>query len=130
MDNSHNDNSYRNMRGKFALDDAHKGIAKEDESLVNLKISQLYSVDIDEAEEIHINYHIDRLISMLYVLSKNHGMTYDTFKEKLQQLNIEEIAIQISKGVIYERVGLDVLYRELAKIERVESKDRYINFYG
>ena len=44
-------------KGKNAIDLLHKNISKENEKNINLKISDIYGVDFDEANEIHINYH-------------------------------------------------------------------------
>lgn len=48
-------------KGKSALDLLHDNIVKEKEKDLNLKISDIYGVDYEEAGEIHINYHTLRI---------------------------------------------------------------------
>ena len=52
-------------RGRTAIQAAHGGVTSEDEARLDLMISDLYGVDGDEATEIHVNYHLDRLIAAL-----------------------------------------------------------------
>ena len=53
------------FKGKSALDALHEDIVKEKEKNLNLKISDMYGVDYEEANEIHINYHSLRLKKMI-----------------------------------------------------------------
>ena len=52
-------------KGKNALDLLHENLVKEKEKDLNLKISDIYGVDYDEAIEIHINYHTLRIKKMI-----------------------------------------------------------------
>ena len=53
------------LRGKSAINILHKSILKEDEKRVNVKISNIYGVELDEAKEIHTNYHLQRIFSLI-----------------------------------------------------------------
>jgi hypothetical protein len=52
-------------RGRSAIKAAHGGVTSEDEARLDLMISDLYGVDSDEAAEIHLNYHADRMLAAL-----------------------------------------------------------------
>ena len=53
-------------RGRSAIEAAHGNVTSEDESRLDLMISDLYEVDSDEAAEIHLNYHVDRMFADHY----------------------------------------------------------------
>ncbi|HEY5631652.1 MAG TPA: hypothetical protein VIR31_05955, partial [Nitrososphaeraceae archaeon] len=98
------------LRGKSAIDISHKSILKEDEKRINIKISNLYGVDLDEAKEIHINYHLERIFSFLLERAKKQGMTEYMFLDKVRDLDIQEFAYQVSTGGLIEMAAIDLLY--------------------
>jgi hypothetical protein len=68
-DNDKNDIDNRlPYKGKSALDVLHEDIVKEKEKNLSLKISDIYGVDYEEANEIHINYHSLRLKKMMVLI--------------------------------------------------------------
>lgn len=118
-------------RGKARLDAAHRGILKEDEAKVNAVISQTYGVESEEALEIHVNYHAERILAVLEKRAKENGMAKPAFDAKAQELDVAGIAYQVATGVLAEAAAVDVLFRDLYSIEsQGGDNDRYINFYG
>jgi hypothetical protein len=118
-------------RGKAHLDAAHAGIVKEDEAKLNAVISQTYGVESEEALEIHVNYHAERLLASLEKRAKENGMAGKAFESKVQQLDVASVAYQVATGQIVEAAAVDVLFRSLYSIEsQGGDNDRYINFYG
>lgn len=118
-------------RGKAQLDAAHMGIAKEDEAKLNTVISQTYGVESEEALDIHVNYHAERLLASLEKRAKENGMAGRAFEEKAQQLDVATVAYQVATGQLVEAAAVDVLFRNLYSIEsQGGDNDRYINFYG
>jgi hypothetical protein len=141
MQNPNNDSDPTNvepskLRGKSAIDISHKNILKEDEKRINIKISNLYGVDLDEAKEIHINYHLQRIFSLLLERAKKQGMTEYTFLDKARDLDVQEFAYQVSMGELIEMAAVDLLYKQLCIIQnnKISSngikEDRYISFYS
>ncbi|HZA06573.1 MAG TPA: hypothetical protein VE619_02610 [Nitrososphaeraceae archaeon] len=141
MQNPNNDSGPTNvepskLRGKSAIDISHKSILKEDEKRINIKISNLYGVDLDEAKEIHINYHLQRIFSLLLERAKKQGMTEYTFLDKVRDLDVQEFAYQVSMGELIEMAAIDLLYKQLRIIQnnKISSsgirEDRYISFYS
>jgi hypothetical protein len=133
--NSKNNNSnLSEPRGRIALDTWHRSISKDDEKRINIKISKIYEVDLDEATDIHINYHSDRIISLLLNWAKKHGMTESTFTAKLRDLDIHELAYQTSMGEVIEIAAVELLYKRLCDNPKINNsqtrEDRYINFYS
>ncbi|HET7390529.1 MAG TPA: hypothetical protein VFJ51_06875 [Nitrososphaeraceae archaeon] len=124
------------LRGKSAIDISHKSILKEDEKRINIKISNLYGVDLDEAKEIHINYHSQRIFSLLLERAKNQGMTEYMFLDNVRDLDVQEFAHQVSTGELIEMAAIDLLYKQLCMIQnnRISSngirEDRYMSFYS
>ena len=124
------------LRGKSAIDISHKSILKEDEKRINSKISDIYGVDLDEAKEIHINYHLQRIFSLLLERVKKQGMTESLFVDKVRDLDVQEFAYQVSMGELIEMAAIDLLYKQLCEIQNnmisnnVIREDRYINFYS
>ena len=124
------------LRGKSAIDISHKSILKEDEKRINIKISDIYGVDLDEAKEIHINYHLQRIFSLLLERVKKQGMTESLFVDIVRDLDIQEFAYQVSMGELIEMAAIDLLYKQLCEIQdniisnNVIREDRYINFYS
>jgi hypothetical protein len=124
------------LRGKSAIDILHKSILKEDEKRINVKVSNIYGVDLDEAKEIHINYHLQRIFSLLLGRAKKQGMTESLFVDKVRDLDVQEFAYQVSMGELIEMAAIDLLYKQLCEIQNnmisnnVIREDRYINFYS
>ncbi len=124
------------LRGKSAINILHKSILKEDEKRVNVKISNIYGVDLDEAKEIHTNYHLQRIFSLLLERAKKQGMTESLFVDKVRDLDVQEFAYQVSMGELIEMAAINLLYKQLCEIQNnmisnnVIREDRYINFYS
>jgi hypothetical protein len=132
-DNSRHNNEPLKLRGRIAIDNEHKDILKEDERRMNIKISNMYGVDQEEAREIHINYHIHRISSLLFDRAKKHGMTDLMIINRIKDLNIIRLAYMVSEGELIEMAAADILYKELCTVEEEgysTKEDRYINFYG
>ena len=124
------------LRGKSAINILHKSILKEDEKRVNGKISNIYGVELDEAKEIHTNYHLQRIFSLLLERAKKQGMTESLFVDKVRDLDVQEFAYQVSMGELIEMAAIDLLYKQLCEIQNnmisnnIIREDRYINFYS
>jgi hypothetical protein len=124
------------LRGKSAINILHKSILKEDEKRVNGKISNIYGVELDEAKEIHTNYHLQRIFSLLLERAKKQGMMESLFVDKVRDLDVQEFAYQVSMGELIEMAAIDLLYKQLCEIQNnmisnnVIREDRYINFYS
>jgi len=124
------------LRGKSAINILHKSILKEDEKRVNGKISNIYGVELDEAKEIHTNYHLQRIFSLLLERAKKQGMTESLFVDRVRDLDVQEFAYQVSMGELIEMAAIDLLYKQLCEIQNnmisnnVIREDRYINFYS
>jgi hypothetical protein len=133
--NSKHANSDRSEpRGRIALDIWHRNLSKDDEKRINIKISNTYKVDLEEAQDIHINYHSNRIISLLLNWAKKHGMTESTFTANLRDLDVHELAYQASVGEVIEIAAVELLYKQLYDNSKINSsqtmEDRYINFYS
>jgi hypothetical protein len=119
------------QRGRSAIEAAHAGLAKEDESRFDAKISQIYGVDIKEAEEIHADYHEHRLLALLEKRALEYGMTREAFYQKEDKLDWKGISLQVSKGWLAEAAAVDIMFKSLYAMEsKGRSNDRYVNFYG
>jgi hypothetical protein len=132
-DNSSHNNDPAKLRGKTAIDNEHKAIPKEDERRINIKISAIYGVDQEEAGEIHVNYHIERIFSLLFSRAKKHGMIESMIINRIKELNIGGLAYMVSQGQLAEMAAADILYKELCYTDyddRSIKDDRYISFYG
>jgi hypothetical protein len=122
--NSNDDISY-GSKGKSALDHLHENISKDKEKNINLKISDIYGVDYDEANEIHVNYHtlrIHNLIKKSSILSERSSVI-----DKI--VDLPGLSSKIVSGEISENTCLDILIRTM-KSQRDYNTDRYINFYN
>ena len=114
------------FKGKNALDALHEDIIKEKEKNLNLKISDVYGVDYDEANEIHINYHFLRLIRMIEkseILSSRSA-----FIES--HIDLKSLSTQVAFGEISENTCIDILISVMKNQKETKIKDRYINFYS
>jgi hypothetical protein len=133
MQNSNNEPNVESLklRGRRAIEVEHKNKLKEDETRITIKISNIYRVDLEEAKDIHINYHSDRIIFFLMDRAKKNGMIYSMFVDKLRNMSIYEYALKVAQGELVEMAAVDLLYKELCKEEnKGRREDRYINFYG
>ncbi len=117
-------------RGRSAIQAAHGGVTSEDEARLDLMISDLYGVDNDEAAEIHLNYHVDRMLAALARRYAERGIRSDAIAERLRYLDVSGAANQVAKGRLSEAAAIDALFRSLLATENQDRDDRYINFYG
>jgi hypothetical protein len=120
----------KKLRGRPAIQSAHGGITGEDESRLDAIISDLYGVDIDEAAEIHLNYHVDRIVAGLARRSGEKGIKNSMFAERLQRLDVSGAAYQVAKGKLTEAAAIDALFRAVLGMENPDKHDRYVSFYG
>ena len=114
------------FKGKGALDALHEGIVKEKEKNLNLKISDMYGVDYDEANEIHINYYNLRLKKMIQKSEILSSMS--AFIDS--NLDLKTLSTQVAFGEITENTCIDILIGVMKNQKETRVKDRYINFYG
>lgn len=113
-------------KGKSAIDILHDNIVKEKEKALNLKISDIYSVDYEEASEIHTNYHLLRINSLI-----EKSDTLSRMKAFIESnLDIRGLAAQVAFGQITENTCMDMLIGIMKNQKETKVKDRYINFYG
>jgi hypothetical protein len=119
----------KKSRGRSAIQAAHGGINSEDEARLDLVISDLYGVESDEAAEIHINYHVDRLLAALARRCAERGIGNDAIAGRLGYIDISGAANQVAKGRLSEAAAIDALFRSLLATENQHRDDRYINFY-
>lgn len=113
-------------KGKSAIDILHNNIVKEKEKALNLKISDIYSVDYEEASEIHINYHLLRIYGLI-----EKSDTLSRMKAFIENnLDIRNLAAQVAFGQITENTCMDILIGIMKNQRESKVKDRYINFYG
>jgi predicted RNA-binding protein len=120
------------LRGKTAISSAHENISIEDERRITYRISDIYKVTIEEASDIHVNYHHDRIRNMLRKRAKKHGMTDTVFEESVQRLDILKYALSISRGELIEMAAGDILFKQLSVMQSENEdtpEDRYFNFY-
>lgn len=113
-------------KGKSALDALHEDIVKEKEKNLSLKISDIYGVDYEEANEIHINYHNLRLKKMIQKSEILSGMS--AFIDN--NLDLKTLSTQVAFGEITENTCIDILISVMKNQKETRVKDRYINFYS
>ena len=132
MQNSNNESNVESLklRGRSAIEIEHKNKFKEDETRIDIKISNIYRVDLEEAKDIHINYHSDRILLLLMGRAKKNGMTDSMFVDRIKNMNIYECALRVAQGELIEMAAVDLLYKELCEEFNGNIPDRYINFYG
>jgi hypothetical protein len=112
------------LRGKDAIYDAHRDLSQGDENTINFKISEIYSVPIEEADEIHVNYHLDRIgIALRERVGKYDLNEYDLVNQ-LDPVDIQDYAKEVSKGLLLERAAIDFLVR------KVIPSEKNLSFYG
>ncbi len=124
-DDGSDNNNKKILKGKNAIDILHNDISKENEKNINLKISDIYGVDYDEANEIHMNYHtlrIKNLVKKSEILHKSSSTLENYF-------DISILSSKVVTGEITENTCLDILINTLKNQSEYQKKDRYINFY-
>jgi hypothetical protein len=124
-DDGSDKNSNNKKKGKNAIDTLHTDIAKENEKNINLKISDIYGVDYDEANEIHINYHTLRIKNLV----KKIDTLYKMSSTLENYFDISVLSSKVVNGEITENTCLDILINTLKNHNEYQKKDRYINFY-
>ncbi|AFU58591.1 hypothetical protein Ngar_c16580 [Candidatus Nitrososphaera gargensis Ga9.2] len=110
--------SSKRLRGRSAIEAAHASVTGEDEARLDATISKLYGVKSDEAAEIHINYHIDKILESLARRAGDNGMKRQALAERVQHLDVSGAASQVAKGKLTEAAAVDALFRSLSTIER------------
>ena len=128
VDDKRSDNNDNNTmkKGKNAIDMLHKNISKENEKYINLKISDIYGVDFDEANEIHMNYHILRIKNLI----KKSDMLYKMSSILENYFDISNLSLKVVNGEITENSCLDILINAVKNHSQYRKEDRYINFYN
>ncbi|MDF2726615.1 MAG: hypothetical protein K0S84_158 [Nitrososphaera sp.] len=119
----------KKSRGRSAIQAAHGGVTSEDEARLDIVISDLYGVDNDEAAEIHLNYHADRLLAALARRCTERGIRSDAIGGPLGYVDVSGAANQVAKGRLSEAAAIDALFRSLLATENQGRDDRYISFY-
>ena len=132
MDNfkvNYNDKNYNQnniIKGKNAIDALHKNMSMESEKTINLKISDIYGVDLDEAMEIHINYHVNRIKKIV-----KNSKTLENMNSTLENhFDFSTLSLKIINGDITENGCLDIFLNAVKNHTQNQKKDRYISFYN
>ncbi len=120
------DQKEKDVKGKSALDILHKNIVRENEKNINLKISNIYGVDYDEASEIHVNYHTLRIKNMIEKNGALVGMK--SFIENY--FDIKGLSSKVVSGDMTENTCLDIIFSLVKNQKESKIRDRYINFYN
>jgi hypothetical protein len=121
------------LRGRMAISIQHQNIsAAQEEKRLNNKISEMYGVDSDEAVDIHVNYHFDRISAFLLRRARKNGMLESMFFKRLNSLNTIGYAYSVAQGELPEMAAVDILYKQLCNLhnDNLPFDDRYVNFYG
>lgn len=121
------------LRGRMAISIQHQNIsATQEEKRLNNKISEMYGVDSDEAVDIHVNYHFDRISAFLLRRARKNGMLESMFFKRLNSLNTIGYAYSVAQGELPEMAAVDILYKQLCNLynENHPFDDRYVSFYG
>lgn len=114
----------RELRGKNAIYNIHRELSHSDENTINFKVSEIYSVPIEEAEEIHVNYHLDRIASALKDRAQRCSLGEYDLISRLDPSEIQHCANEVSKGLLLERAAVDFLF------SRVCPTEKNMSFYG
>jgi hypothetical protein len=135
MENDKNDPNYESskLRGRTAISIQHQNIsAAQEEKRLNNKISEMYGVDSDEAIDIHVNYHLDRISDFLLRRARKNGMLESMFFKRLNSLNAIGYAYSVAQGELLEMAAVDTLYKQLCNLHNNDqpTDDRYVSFYG
>jgi hypothetical protein len=112
------------LRGKDAIYDIHRELSQSDENIINFKISEIYSVPLEEADEIHINYHLDRIGVALKRMAEKRDLPEYELVNRLNIFDVQHYANEVSKGLILERAAIDFLFRKIIPSEK------NLSFYG
>jgi hypothetical protein len=112
------------LRGKNAIYDIHRELSHSDENTINFKISDIYSVPLEEAGEIHVNYHLDRIILALKERAEKRDLTESDLVARLNPIEVQQHASEVSKGLLLERAAIESLFNEIV------PSDKNLNFYG
>jgi hypothetical protein len=112
------------LRGKDAIYDIHRELSQSDENIINFKISEIYSVPLEEADEIHINYHLDRIGVALKSMVEKRDLPQYELVNRLNILDVQHYANEVSKGLLLERAAIDFLFRKIIPSEK------NLSFYG
>ena len=112
------------LRGKDAISDIHRELSQSDENIINFKISEIYSVTLEEADEIHINYHLDRIGLALKSMAEKRDLPEYELVNRLITLDVQHYANEVSKGLLLERAAIDFLFRKIIPSEK------NLSFYG
>ena len=123
---SHSINNNKTSKGKNAIDVLHNDISKENEKNINLKISDIYGVDYDEANEIHMNYHTLRIKNLV----KKSDLLHRLSSTLENYFDISILSSKVVTGEITENTCLDILINIAKNHNEYQKKDRYINFYS
>jgi hypothetical protein len=124
MNNDSNSGRARELRGKTAIYNVHRELSHSDENTINFKVSEMYSVPLEEAEEIHVNYHLDRIATALKDRAQRCSLSEYDLISRLDPSEIQHYANEVSKGLLLERAAVDFLFN------RVCPTEKYMNFYG
>lgn len=124
MNNDASSGRVRELRGKNAIYNIHRELSHSDENTINFKVSEIYSVPIEEAEEIHVNYHLDRIASALKDRAQRCSLGEYDLISRLDPSEIQHCANEVSKGLLLERAAVDSLFN------RVCPTEKNMNFYG
>ena len=135
MEKNKNDlnNESSKLRGRTAISIQHQNIsAAQEEKRLNNKISEMYGVDSDEAIDIHVNYHLDRISAFLLRRARKNGMLESMFFKRLKSLNAIGYAYNVAQGELLEMAAVDILYKQLCNLHDNDdpTDDRYVSFYG
>ncbi|MGB8778760.1 MAG: hypothetical protein WCC82_11070 [Nitrososphaeraceae archaeon] len=112
------------LRGKDAIYDIHRELSQSDENIINFKISEIYSVPLEEADEIHINYHLDRIGVALKSMVEKRDLPEYELVNRLNIFDVQHYANEVSKGLLLERAAIDFLFRKIIPSEK------NLSFYG
>jgi hypothetical protein len=135
MEKNKNDlnNESSKLRGRTAIGIQHQNIsAAQEEKRLNNKISEMYGVDSDEAIDIHVNYHLDRISAFLLRRARKNGMLESMFFKRLKSLNAIGYAYNVAQGELLEMAAVDILYKQICNLHNNDepTDDRYVSFYG
>ena len=117
-------------RGRSAIEVAHSDIIGEDEARLDETISNLYGVGREEAAEIHVDYHVDKILASLAKRARQKGMKRQVLAERVQHLDISGTAYQVAKGKLTETAAVDALFRGLSSIESNGKAEDRFTIYG
>jgi hypothetical protein len=124
MNNDASNERARELRGKNAIYNVHRELSHSDENTINFKVSEIYSVPLEEAEEIHVNYHLDRIASALKDRAQRCSLGEYELISRLDPGEIQHYASEVSKGLLLERAAVDFLFN------KVSPTEKNMNFYG